>query len=117
MITARYHIPPPMTATATQIAILPAGSKSEEEHGGGELARHGAGKLPALFVRSEAAGKRFVEYFTAHIRNRNTRTAYFKNVSRFSEWCDARGLVLERVQPIHVAAYIEELGRSMRSRP
>src|SRR5688572_14429906 len=100
-----------MPATAPKIIVLPAGSKSEEEHGGGELA--GAGKLPSLFVQSKAAGKRFVEYFTAHIRNRNTRTAYFKAVSAFSTWAEGKGIGdLSAVQPVHVAAYIEELGRT-----
>jgi site-specific recombinase XerD len=71
--------------------------------------------VPALFVRSEGAAKRFIEYFTAHVRNvrnRNTRTAYFKAVSRFSDWCEAHGLTLETVQPVHVAAYVEELGHT-----
>ena len=31
---------------------------------------------PALFSPSERAERRFWEFFTAHIRNRNTRLAY-----------------------------------------
>jgi integrase/recombinase XerD len=68
-----------------------------------------AGCVPTLFLRSESAGKRFWEFFTANIRNRNTRKAYFIAVSRFSDWCEQRKLLLEQVQPIHVAAYIEQL--------
>jgi site-specific recombinase XerD len=69
-----------------------------------------ADKLPSLFLRSADSGKRFWEFFTANIRNRNTRRAYFVAVSRFSDWCEQRKLTLEQVQPIHVAAYIEQLG-------
>jgi integrase len=86
------------------------GRETAGEHRGALKIR--AGKLPALFAGSETSAKRFVEYFTAHIRNRNTRQAYFLNVSRFSEWCEAHGLTLERVGPVHVAAYVEELGRT-----
>jgi hypothetical protein len=32
--------------------------------------------LPALFAPSPDAGKRFIEFFTANIRNPNTRKAY-----------------------------------------
>jgi integrase/recombinase XerD len=64
-------------------------------------------------LNAPAGGKRFWEYFTAHIRNRNTRKAYFVAVSQFSAWCESRKLTLEQVQPIHVAGYIEQLGKSM----
>src|SRR5437016_9772336 len=68
------------------------------------------GNAPVIFLRSEHAGKRFWEFFTANIRNRNTRKAYFVAVSQFSNWCESRKLSLEQVEPIHVAAYIEQLG-------
>ena len=79
---------------------------------GRQLAAVGAaaGNLPAIFLRSEKSSKRFWEFFTANIRNRNTRRAYFIAVSQFSKWCEEHNLVLERVEPIHVAAYIEQLG-------
>jgi site-specific recombinase XerD len=48
--------------------------------------------------------------FTANIRNKNTRRAYYKAACRFSDWCAGRGLSgLAHVKPLHVAAYIEEL--------
>src|SRR5436305_434324 len=72
-----------------------------------------ADQLPAIFLRSASAGKRFWEFFTANIRNRNTRRAYFVAVSQFSKWCDQKKLRLEDIQPIHVAAYIEQLGAVM----
>src|SRR5579884_645049 len=70
-----------------------------------------AGPLPAIFLNAPDASKRFWEFFTANIRNRNTRRAYFGAVSQFSMWCESRKLVLPAIEPIHVAAYVEELGR------
>src|SRR5258708_250324 len=78
---------------------------------GRQLAAVGAGsdRLPKIFLRSPDASKRFWEFFTANIRNRNTRKAYFVAVAQFSGWCEARKLSLGQVEPIHVAAYIEHL--------
>ena len=56
-------------------------------------ARHAA--TPALFSPSERAERRFWEFFTAHIRNPNTRLAYLAAVRRFAEWCERRGLALD----------------------
>ena len=43
------------------------------------------------------------EFFAAIIRNKNTREAYFRAISRFL-WCaDERHLDLEDIRPIHVA--------------
>jgi site-specific recombinase XerD len=68
-------------------------------------------KPPAVLLRDERARERFFGFFTAHIRNRNTRRAYYKAACRFSDWCEGRGLLdLARVKPPHVAAYIEMLG-------
>src|ERR1017187_9134680 len=70
-----------------------------------------AAKLPALFVPNEKASERFFGFFTANIRNKNTRRAYYKAACRFSDWCESRGaLDLAAVKPPHVAAYIEMLG-------
>jgi len=63
-----------------------------------------------LFVPNAKTAERFFEFFTANIRNKNTRRAYYKAVCRFSEWCEGRGLRdLAAVKPLHVAAYIEAL--------
>src|ERR1700679_3684401 len=65
--------------------------------------------LPALVVRAgERASSRFVEFFTAHIRNANTRRAYGRAIARFFAWCDARGIGLTEIEPVTVAAYIEQ---------
>ena len=66
---------------------------------------------PTLFSPSMRAERRFWEFFTAYIRNRNTRLAYLAAVRRFAEWCERRGLALAQVEPVVVAAYVEELTR------
>jgi site-specific recombinase XerD len=70
-----------------------------------------AAQPPALFLPHAKASERFYSFFTANIRNPNTRRAYFKAACRFSDWCESRGLHdLNQVKPPHVAAYIEMLG-------
>ena len=64
---------------------------------------------PALFSRGERAERRFWEFFTAHIRNPNTRLAYLAAVRRFATWCERRDLALPEVEPMLVAAYVEQL--------
>ena len=64
---------------------------------------------PALFSPTGHAERRFWEFFTAHIRNPNTRLAYLAAVRRFATWCERRGLALDEVEPMVVAAYIEQL--------
>src|SRR5690242_934253 len=58
----------------------------------------------------ERASKRFLEFFGANIRNRNTRTAYMHAVARFFAWCDQNQIgQLADIEPLHIAAYIEAL--------
>ena len=40
----------------------------------------------------QTAARRFIEFFTANIRNRNTRQAYARAVIDFFRWCEGRGL-------------------------
>ena len=70
--------------------------------------------IPAqVAAAGETAARRFIEFFTANIRNRNTRQAYARAVSDFFRWCEGRGLRdLGRLEPVHVAAYVEQLGTS-----
>jgi len=74
--------------------------------------------LPALIAEAgERAVLRFLEYFTVNIRNRNTRAAYVRPAADFPHWCEGLGISeLGRVQPVHVAAYIELL-QGRRSAP
>src|SRR5271170_634597 len=73
---------------------------------------------PALVAAAGArAQERFIEFFTANIRNRNTRRAYAQAVREFLAWCEAHRVPsITAVQPVHVAGYIEELTRA-RSAP
>ena len=66
--------------------------------------------LPALYAPDPAAARRTVEFFTANIRNPNTRKAYARAGVEFARWCQARGIAaLKQIEPVHVAAYIEQL--------
>jgi len=70
-----------------------------------------AGRAPAIIARSgRKAVKRFFEFFTANIRNKNTREAYYRALVDFFAWCDDRGFDLIDLEPIVVAAYVEYLG-------
>ena len=70
--------------------------------------------LPALFTPDAKTAKRTLEFFTAQIRNPNTRRAYARAASRFSAWCAEYGLQdLLAIEPVHVAAYIETLQLQM----
>jgi integrase/recombinase XerD len=88
------------SATPDEIVLsLPAAGVSDE--------------LPALFQAAPDAGRRFLEFFTVNIRNAHTRRAYFKAVETFAAWCGRRALhTLPAVTPMHVALYVEQLGRS-----
>src|SRR3954447_15205154 len=66
--------------------------------------------VPALIADAgDGATRRFVEFFTANIENQNTRLAYAQAVAQFLRWCEERRLTLRGIEPIAVAAYIEEL--------
>jgi site-specific recombinase XerD len=78
-----------------------------------ELIRVALENLPAVIAAAgERAGRRFIEFFTANIRNRNTRLAYARAVGQFFAWCDRRGLGLSDLEPVIVSIYIEELQRT-----
>lgn len=64
--------------------------------------------VPALIAAAgDAAGWRYVEFFTANIRNPHTRRAYARACREFFAWCDARGLTLVTIRPFDVAAWVE----------
>jgi site-specific recombinase XerD len=71
---------------------------------------YAAALVPALIADAgDAAGWRYVEFFTANIRNPNTRRAYARACARFFAWCDGRGLTLITIRPFDVATYMETL--------
>jgi integrase/recombinase XerD len=75
------------------------------------LTQAGLDAIPALFTNAgEKTAHRVLEFFTANIRNRNTRAAYAHAVHRFSAWSEAHALSLEQLTPVHIAAYVEQLG-------
>lgn len=79
-----------------------------------QLARAGFETLPAIVAsRGEKASWRFVEFFTANIRNPNTRRAYARAVGDFLHWCEQRNLgALEQIRPFTVSAWVEERTRT-----
>ena len=71
--------------------------------------------LPALVASADASAQlRFLEFFAANIRNPHTRRAYARATGEFLGWCAARGVTsIAAVRPLHVAAWIEMLGREV----
>ena len=75
----------------------------------GKLSRAGLEKLPAVIVRAgEEASWRFIEFFGANIRNKNTRAAYAHAVTQFFDWCELKRLTLYDLRPALIALYIEQ---------
>jgi site-specific recombinase XerD len=66
---------------------------------------------PALVAAAgDRASYRFLEFFTAQIRNPHTRRAYVRAVGDFCAWLEGRVPSIAAVSSVHVAAYVEELG-------
>jgi site-specific recombinase XerD len=74
------------------------------------LARAESFQVPAIVADvGPEATKRFFEFFTVPIRNKNTRTAYYHAIGQFLDWCQRAGFRhLEDIEPITVAAYVEQ---------
>jgi integrase/recombinase XerD len=73
--------------------------------------------VPAVIAYAgQKAGKRFIEFPTAAIRNANTRQAYARAIGDFFAWCEKHGLTLTGIEPVHVATYIEAMTKA-RSAP
>jgi hypothetical protein len=73
---------------------------------------------PALVAASGArASYRFLEFFTAQIRNPHTRRAYVRAVGEFFDWLEAKRVTqLAAIESVHVATYIAQLNQA-RSAP
>jgi len=78
-----------------------------------ELVLFTGNTLPTLIdAAGDQARMRFLEFFTANIRNPNTRRAYAKACEEFLAWCSFAGVPsITAVQPVHVATYIEQLAQ------
>jgi site-specific recombinase XerC len=84
-------------------AVIPSGTLATPVHPDRHL-------VPTLIASAgDAASWRYVEFFTANIRNPNTRRAYARACGRFFAWCDDRGLTLPTIRAHDVATYIEAL--------
>ncbi len=66
--------------------------------------------VPAtIAAEGDQASWRYIEFFTANIRNPHTRRAYARACGRFFVWCERRRLALTAIRPFDVAAYVERL--------
>jgi site-specific recombinase XerD len=72
---------------------------------------HGRLAIPAIIAGAgDHAVRRFLEFFAAQIRNKNTRMAYYRAVCNFFAWVEQHRIgELADIEPVHVAAYIEVL--------
>jgi site-specific recombinase XerD len=75
--------------------------------------------LPVLIADAgPRAAHRFIQFFTANIRNRHTREAYARAINAFLAWCsDETHLQLDLIEPVAVAAYVEKLLRDGLAKP
>ncbi len=65
-----------------------------------------------IAAAGDRAARRFLEFFAATIRNKNTRMAYYRACCRFFAWCDQHNVgEIADIEPLHVAAYVEAMGK------
>jgi hypothetical protein len=71
--------------------------------GGGRSIQAQEKILPAIIVDAgDRATERFLEFFAATIRNKNTRTTYAHAIGQFFNWCEANQIGLETMRPLPV---------------
>src|SRR5450631_3941601 len=77
------------------------------------VAGHAGIVVPRVIADAgDQAARRFLEFFAATIRNKNTRQAYYHAAVRFFAWVDRHKIgEIADIEPLHVAAYIEALGK------
>ena len=103
-MTESDPIDPNATDRPNQLPATPLSAPTSPIH------VYAATLVPVLIANAgDAAGWRYVEFFTANIRNPSTRRAYARACGRFFAWCDNRGLTLPAIRPHDVATYIETL--------
>ena len=85
----------------TEALVPAAAAPAIATGGGGEIV------LPRVIVNAgPSAVARFLEFLAGRIVNARTRAAYGRAVGQFLGWCEARGLGLHEISPLHVAAYV-----------
>lgn len=68
--------------------------------------------LSSALMAPDQVRLRFLNFFTANIRNSNKRKAYARAAGDFLRWREQTGVAgLRTVHPTHVAAWIEELSQ------
>ena len=74
--------------------------------------------VPRVIVAAgDRAARRFLEFFAATIRNKNTRMAYYRAAVKFFAWCDQHKIgEIADIEPVHVAAYVEALAKDFEKR-
>src|SRR5260370_3478072 len=78
------------------------------------LIRAGIEMLPATIAAAGThTSERFIEFFTANIRNRNTRMAYALAVRQSFDWCEQHCLRLDAIRPTPLAAFIAQFRAHM----
>src|SRR3974390_1014707 len=58
---------------------------------------------PLIVAAGDQAAWRYIDFFTANIRNPNTRRAYARACSTFFDWCGERGRTLGTIRPYDVS--------------
>ena len=73
-----------------------------------------ASRAPTLVAASgPRVSYRFLEFFTAQIRNPHTRRAYARAAAEFFDGFEEKGVArLAAIESVHVATYIEQLQRA-----
>ena len=66
--------------------------------------------MPSLIAAAgDQASWRYIDFFTANIRNPNTRRAYIRACETFLAWCEQRSRTLATIRPFDVSAYVDGL--------
>lgn len=108
----------PGGAPAPEASLLPVEIPGVAAPGAEPAPSLGVFSLPPIICQAGArAERRFLEFFTATIRNANTRAAYAQALAQFFSWLEPRGVLeLRQIDAIIVASYVEDLG-TRRSKP
>ena len=84
-----------------------------------QLAPISASYAPAVVAASgPRASYRFLEFFTAKIRNAHTRRAYTRAAVEFFDWLAAKGVTgLDDIESIHVATFARPIRADREASP
>jgi site-specific recombinase XerD len=97
-----------MESDSESQALVPADQRPLTSVAG----HHGVVVPRVVADAGDQAARRFLEFFAATIRNKNTRQAYYHATVRFFAWVDRHKIgEIADIEPLHVAAYIEALGK------